>query len=290
MSRLILSLGLLATLGSSAFAAAPDRLSAAIAQGDYPKTTSVLVMRGDRLIYERYFGDGKRALLNDTRSAMKAVTALAVGAAIADGMLSSAQAPAFPYLSDLKPFANDTADKEAITLADMLSMTSALDCNDNDDASPGNEDRMHEQQNWTRWAVDLPTMPGYARDATGQGPWRYCTANAFLAGQVVQRATHMSVDAYIARRLLKPLGIARWEWPRSPTEEVMTGGGLKSGRVIGGTDKEGVAVDGKSYLPGDVWATVAHALGIPLNTVYTSKLGRPMKIVNGGTPIQELIS
>ncbi len=227
MSRLILSLGLLATLGSSAFAAAPDRLSAAIAQGDYPKTTSVLVMRGDRLIYERYFGDGKRALLNDTRSAMKAVTALAVGAAIADGMLSSAQAPAFPYLSDLKPFANDTADKEAITLADMLSMTSALDCNDNDDASPGNEDRMHEQQNWTRWAVDLPTMPGYARDATGQGPWRYCTANAFLAGQVVQRATHMSVDAYIARRLLKPLGIARWEWPRSPTAEVMTGGGLK---------------------------------------------------------------
>jgi hypothetical protein len=83
--------------------------------------------------------------------------------------------------------------------------------------------------------------------------------------------------------------VGRDHWAQS-WSVVMTGGGLKSGRVIGGTDKEGVAVDGKSYLPGDVWATVAHALGIPLNTVYTSKLGRPMKVVNGGTPIQELIS
>ncbi|HEX4070109.1 MAG TPA: DUF1501 domain-containing protein [Planctomycetaceae bacterium] len=83
--------------------------------------------------------------------------------------------------------------------------------------------------------------------------------------------------------------VGRDHWAQS-WSVVMTGGGLNSGRVIGGTDKEGVAVDGKSYLPGDVWATVAHALGIPLNTVYTSKLGRPMKVVNGGTPIQELIS
>jgi uncharacterized protein (DUF1501 family) len=82
--------------------------------------------------------------------------------------------------------------------------------------------------------------------------------------------------------------VGRDHWAQS-WSIVMAGGGLKAGKVVGGTDKEGVAVEGKSYLPGDVWATVAHALGIPLNIVYTSKLGRPMKIVNGGTPIQELI-
>jgi hypothetical protein len=31
------------------------------------------------------------------------------------------------------------------------------------------------------------------------------------------------------------------------------------------------------------------AMGIPVNTVHTSKRGRPMKLANGGTPIQELI-
>jgi len=81
--------------------------------------------------------------------------------------------------------------------------------------------------------------------------------------------------------------VGRDHWAQS-WSVVMGGGGLKGGRVVGGTDRDGVAIEGKSYLPGDLWATVAHALGIPLNTVHTSKLGRPMKIANGGTAISEL--
>ena len=67
------------------------------------------------------------------------------------------------------------------------------------------------------------------------------------------------------------------------------GGGLKNGQAVGATDKDGLSVEGQAYLPGDIWATVAHALGIPLDTVYTSKNGRPMKIANSGTPIKQLI-
>ena len=218
---------LLLAVGARAGVPAPlSGLGEAIARGDYPKTTSVLVVRDSKLVFEGYYGDGGPEVLNDTRSAMKAVTALAVGLAMRDGAIESVQAPAFRFLSDLKPFQNDTADKEAITLADMLSMTSALDCDDNQDDSPGNEDRMHEQQNWTRWAADLPTMKDYARDASGIGPWRYCTANAFLAGQIVQRATHTAIDRFVEDRVLRPLGATRWEWPHSPAGEVMTGGGL----------------------------------------------------------------
>ena len=82
--------------------------------------------------------------------------------------------------------------------------------------------------------------------------------------------------------------VGRDHWAQS-WSIVMGGGGLKGGQVIGSTDSDGIAVEGKSYLPGDVWATVAHALGIPLDIVHTSKLGRPMKIANGGTPIKELV-
>jgi hypothetical protein len=67
------------------------------------------------------------------------------------------------------------------------------------------------------------------------------------------------------------------------------GGGLKGGQAVGATDADGIGIEGKAYLPGDIWATVAKALGIPLDTVYTSKRGRPMRIANGGTPIVELI-
>ena len=68
------------------------------------------------------------------------------------------------------------------------------------------------------------------------------------------------------------------------------GGGLKGGIAVGETDKDGTSVSSsKTYQPGDIWATVAEALGIPLGTVHLSKRGRPMKIANGGRAIQELI-
>src|SRR5262249_22019980 len=153
-------------------------LGEAVVRGDFPKTSAVLIVKAGNLVYEQYFGDRGPEVLNDTRSATKSVTSLAVGLAIADGRIASARQPAFALLKDMAPFKNDTADKQAITIEDLLTMSSALDCNDDDDASPGNEDRMHEQQDWTRWAVDLPTMPGYKRDAGGLGPNRYCTVGA----------------------------------------------------------------------------------------------------------------
>jgi Protein of unknown function (DUF1501) len=84
--------------------------------------------------------------------------------------------------------------------------------------------------------------------------------------------------------------VGRDHWAAS-WSVMLGGGGLNNGQAVGATDKDGLRVaDGsKAYLPGDVWATVAYAMGIPVNTVHTSKRGRPMKLANGGTPIQELI-
>ncbi|MEZ6046545.1 MAG: DUF1501 domain-containing protein [Planctomycetaceae bacterium] len=80
----------------------------------------------------------------------------------------------------------------------------------------------------------------------------------------------------------------RDHWARS-WSVVIGGGGLRGGIAVGATDDEGIEVIGKAYQPGDIWATVAHALGIPLNTQYRSANGRPMKMVNTGEPIADLI-
>lgn len=71
---------------------------------------------------------------------------------------------------------------------------------------------------------------------------------------------------------------------------VLGGGGLKGGLAIGETDEDGMTVSSsKVYQPGDIWATVAHALGIPLDRIHKSKNGRPMKLANGGIPVEELV-
>ncbi|MDB5389295.1 MAG: hypothetical protein JWM11_4941 [Planctomycetaceae bacterium] len=82
--------------------------------------------------------------------------------------------------------------------------------------------------------------------------------------------------------------VGRDHWAAS-WSVMIGGGGLKNGQAVGATDKDGLSVEGQAYLPGDIWATVSHALGIPLDTVYTSKNGRPMKIANSGNPIKQLI-
>ncbi len=70
---------------------------------------------------------------------------------------------------------------------------------------------------------------------------------------------------------------------------VMLGGcGLNSGQAIGQTNSDGTEVIGKSYLPGDVWATVGKAIGLPEKD-YESRRGQQVRFLNGGTAISELI-
>lgn len=80
----------------------------------------------------------------------------------------------------------------------------------------------------------------------------------------------------------------RDHWPRS-WSIVMGGGGLKGGQAVGSTDKDGVDITDKPVGVMDVVATMTKAMGVPLATQYTTPLGRPMKIVDDGKPIADLI-
>jgi CubicO group peptidase (beta-lactamase class C family) len=196
-----------------------------IAGGDAPNTTSVLVMRGGAIEYERYFAGTGPETLQDPRSVGKSITALAVGVAIERGAIPGVTAQAFAYLKDLEPKPDPI--KAAITIEDLLTMSSALDCNDDDAASPGNEARMYPRRSWAPWAAGLPVQGRYQRDASGRGPWHYCTAGSFLLGQILERATRQPADRFIAESVLRPIGITRWQFNRSPTGEVLTGGQLR---------------------------------------------------------------
>lgn len=198
----------------------------ALATEKFPKTNSIVVIGNSGVIFEEYYGEGSAAALNDTRSATKTIVAMAVGAAMEDGRIKSLDDAAFAYFADLEPFANDSLVKRQVTIRDLLTMSSALDCDDNND-TPGNEENMYPLENWKRFALDLPVAQGWARDAEGFGPWRYCTAGAFLLGQIVERAVGERVDRYVERRILAPLGINRTAWDASPSGEIQTGGGLE---------------------------------------------------------------
>ncbi|WP_261360977.1 DUF1501 domain-containing protein [Aeoliella straminimaris] len=69
---------------------------------------------------------------------------------------------------------------------------------------------------------------------------------------------------------------------------VVGGGPINGGLAIGETSADGTQVESEPYSSEDLMATVCQAMGISLQTTFTSNNGRPMKIANGGRVISEL--
>jgi len=213
-----------------ALAFEPDVLDATIERT--PGIVAVVVEHEGSVVYRRQVEPGhtrgrKRDAipgLHDIRSAGKSITALAVGAAIADGALASVEEPVWPLLGA------GGGDHDDITVRDLLTMSSALDCNDWEGRrSPGFEERMYRRRSWRDFVLSLPLDPAYERDADGRGRFAYCTAGVFLLGQVVQEVTGEPFDAYVQRRLFDPIGVGPVVWRRSRSGEVQSGGQLEIG-------------------------------------------------------------
>ena len=68
------------------------------------------------------------------------------------------------------------------------------------------------------------------------------------------------------------------------------GAGFKGGVAVGKTNADGTGVDSEPYTSQDLMASVLKSLGISLETTFTAKNGRPMKIANSGKVIKELFA
>ncbi len=82
----------------------------------------------------------------------------------------------------------------------------------------------------------------------------------------------------------------RDHWPRANCA-VVAGGGMKTGQVIGATDRLGGEPSERPVQYGEVFATLYHCLGIDVNKVSVPDLtGRPQYLVpDGCQPIRELV-
>jgi CubicO group peptidase (beta-lactamase class C family) len=221
-------------------------LSQDIDGGAYDAVAAIVVSQGGQILFEDYFGGAGPDRVVDMRSAGKSLTALAVGIALDEGLLPRLDMPVLSAFEDRAPFAHDGVAKRAITLEDLLGMTSALDCDDWDPRSPGNEERMYRTQDWTGFALNLPVLSEQQGVEIRQDRFSYCTAGVFLLGQVVERSAGLAFDEFLAAHLFAPLGVEDVAWRRSPSGEVQSGGQLG----LRARDAERL---GRLVLQGGVW-------------------------------------
>jgi CubicO group peptidase (beta-lactamase class C family) len=204
----------------------------AIRAGEFKKIGSVLVARHGKLVYEAYF-HGDADTLRDTRSATKSITDVLIGIAIGEKKLSGVNARVLALLPErARKMQNPDPRKEKITVEDFLTMSSPLECDDWNDASRGNEERMYIVEDWAQFILDLPVRgrmhvgekvepSPYGRD------FSYCTGGVFTLSEVLAKATGERTDRYAQEKLFGPLGIRNAVWVYSPLDVPQTGGGLR---------------------------------------------------------------
>lgn len=204
---------------------------------------SLLVAHRGKLVLEEYFFGFDRDTPHDIRSAGKTLASVMLGVAQVKGTNIGPATKVCELLSGMGPFANPDPRKAKITLAHLLTHTSGLACDDNDDASPGKEETMQTQRaqpDWWKYTLDLPMAhePGTR--------YAYCSANSNLVGAALTTATGTWLPELFDRSIARPLGFGRYYWNLMPTGEGYQGGGafvrprdlLKIGQV---------------YLDGGVW-------------------------------------
>jgi uncharacterized protein (DUF1501 family) len=87
--------------------------------------------------------------------------------------------------------------------------------------------------------------------------------------------------------IINPRG-GRDHYPRA-FNAVVAGGGLRGGQVIGETDKAGTEVTSNPVTVQDLFQSVCKSLKIDATKENMSPIGRPIKVVDGGKPVKELV-
>jgi CubicO group peptidase (beta-lactamase class C family) len=215
---------------------APDlaeRFAKLQAAGRLSNVHGVVALRNGRIIFERYLAgtdeiggiptgmtEFKADTLHDLRDVTKSIVGLLYGIALgqrrvpAPDELLMAQFPEYPDL------ARDPG-KARLTIAHALTMTLALDWNEEVAWERSDEAAMERAPDRYRFVLDRPTL-----GAPGKG-FIYCGGATYLLARLIERGTGTDLHGFAKSTLFEPLGIGTSEWTKAGDGIVSATAGLR---------------------------------------------------------------
>jgi CubicO group peptidase (beta-lactamase class C family) len=197
-------------------------------------------------------------------SMAKSVTSTLVGAALADGLISSLDDPVVRYVPALRGGAY-----EGVSIRQVLTMSSGVGWNETYTDPTSDRRKVLELQLNGRPGDVLRYMSSLSRAAVPGSAWNYNTGETFVLGAVVEGATHRPLTDYLTEKIWSKAGMeqdASW-WVDGPNGMTWAGSGIGAtlrdyGR-FGLIAADNGRLNGRSIVP-DGWfkeASAPHSIG-----------------------------
>ncbi|MGM1047176.1 MAG: serine hydrolase [Bacillota bacterium] len=185
----------------------------------YPKMRSFLLVRGGKLIFERYYGGHHADALNDLRSATKSFTSILFGIAVQKGKLPPIDTSVLPML---KHYVTSRSHPllHRVTLRHLLTMTSGFEWQTGKKLGEPLIHRFHRNRKWASFALSLPVKE------EEMGTFQYRSTDSHLLSVALSEATGMDSLTYAGKQLFSPLDITHCAWTPSPEGHSMGHVGL----------------------------------------------------------------
>jgi CubicO group peptidase (beta-lactamase class C family) len=180
----------------------PAGLEEAAAAADRYRSHCLLVIRDGVLVFERYFAGTDATTRNRSWSIAKSYTGTLVGIAIERGEITGLD----QRVAELVPEWAGT-EREAITIRDLVSMTSGLEWS----AFQDYVQMAVFAEDHTAFALDLDPA-----EAPGAG-WTYHNGAVQVLERVIRNATGKTLDAYAEEVLWSRIGMSG-SWAHDPSE------------------------------------------------------------------------
>ena len=215
-----------ASLASVGMDVAPlSRMMDSIRSGAYEEVHSIVIIKDDRLVFEEYFPghdfgytaqdfhgayvDFGRNTRHNTHSATKSVISALVGLAIDQALVASEEKAVFGFFPDYAAY--NVGGKDAITIRDMLTMTSGLEWHEWDTPLGGGQSSVelfNGSSDPIGYVLSQPLLhpPGSVFNYSGG------TVNVLC--QLVARAAGTTVDRFADEHLFGPLGVSNYNFPQ----------------------------------------------------------------------------
>ena len=180
---------------------------------EHNKIAGFMVVKGDRVLVERYLLGHDEDTRWISYSIAKSVTSMLIGAAIRDGYILSVDEPVTDYLPRLRGTPYD-----GVTIQNVLQMASGVEWNE-DYVDLTSDVARAGAANGLPLVTYLSTKPRVAEPGE---QFNYNTGETNLVGELLRSAIGNNASAYLEAKIWRPVMADRATW--TLTENVETGG------------------------------------------------------------------